>query len=266
MADFRAELQLLLDAAESFTEPALGHYRPWAKALDRARAALAEEAGSIEDRIAKADASIKASMERIRTIAATPESVLRKARINPSPIVADEVNTLLQAIKSYIEETEVRNDDEWGSGRTLQELLDARLMPDIYWQVLDHLAEGAGVGPTDEELIRRVSWMLDGSVYDNDSGDIAREIRGLITDYGTTHPRPIPVADTRYEFAVLDCEDEEQAGGSAATLADAIKEGNHYLALYSNDDGCGPYRLELREVRTLPAAAIPLPQQENKND
>ena len=40
--DYRAELQLLFDAAESFTEPALGHHRPWADALDRARALLAQ--------------------------------------------------------------------------------------------------------------------------------------------------------------------------------------------------------------------------------
>ena len=37
---YRAELQLLFDAAESFTEPALGHHRPWAAALNRARALL----------------------------------------------------------------------------------------------------------------------------------------------------------------------------------------------------------------------------------
>jgi hypothetical protein len=43
MTDFRAELQLLFDAAESFTEPALGHHSQWAAALDRARAALAEQ-------------------------------------------------------------------------------------------------------------------------------------------------------------------------------------------------------------------------------
>ena len=39
---YRAELQLLFDAAESFTEPALGHHRPWAAALNRARALLAQ--------------------------------------------------------------------------------------------------------------------------------------------------------------------------------------------------------------------------------
>jgi hypothetical protein len=41
-SDYREELQLLFDAAESFVEPALGHHRPWAKAMDRARAALAQ--------------------------------------------------------------------------------------------------------------------------------------------------------------------------------------------------------------------------------
>jgi hypothetical protein len=129
------------------------------------------------------------------------------------------------------------------------------------------LVEGAGVGVTDEELeecfykATREYW---DSPHESETNLRVMRLRGLravLARYGT-HSRPIPVADTRYEFAVLDCEDEEQAGGSAATLADAIKEGNHYLALYSNDDGYGPYRLELREVRTLPAAAIPLPAQE----
>ena len=41
-SDYREELQLLFDAAESFVEPALGHHRPWAKAMDRARALLAQ--------------------------------------------------------------------------------------------------------------------------------------------------------------------------------------------------------------------------------
>ncbi len=41
-SNYREELQLLFDAAESFVEPALGHHRPWAKAMDRARAALAQ--------------------------------------------------------------------------------------------------------------------------------------------------------------------------------------------------------------------------------
>ena len=40
--DYRAELQLLFDAAESFTEIALGHHYPWRDALNRAHALLAQ--------------------------------------------------------------------------------------------------------------------------------------------------------------------------------------------------------------------------------
>jgi hypothetical protein len=58
-SDYREELQLLFDAAESFVEPALGHHRPWAKAMDRARAALAQpEPGVVP--VAVSDALIKA--------------------------------------------------------------------------------------------------------------------------------------------------------------------------------------------------------------
>lgn len=42
-ADYRAELQLLFDAAESFTEPALGHHRAWEAAMNRAHALLDQE-------------------------------------------------------------------------------------------------------------------------------------------------------------------------------------------------------------------------------
>ena len=62
--DYRAELQLLFDAAESFTEPALGHHRPWAKAMGRARAALAqpEPAGPTDEEIEKTAAIIYEAM------------------------------------------------------------------------------------------------------------------------------------------------------------------------------------------------------------
>ena len=43
MTDFRAELQLLFDDAESFAEASLGHHYLWVAALNRARAALAEQ-------------------------------------------------------------------------------------------------------------------------------------------------------------------------------------------------------------------------------
>jgi hypothetical protein len=43
MTDFRAELQLLFDDAESFAEASLGHHYLWVAALNRAHAALAED-------------------------------------------------------------------------------------------------------------------------------------------------------------------------------------------------------------------------------
>jgi hypothetical protein len=43
MTDFRAELQLLFDDAESFAEASLGHHYLWVAALNRARAALVEQ-------------------------------------------------------------------------------------------------------------------------------------------------------------------------------------------------------------------------------
>jgi hypothetical protein len=52
----------------------------------------------------------------------------------------------------------------------------------------------------------------------------------------------------RYEFSVLDSDDCEQAGGSAPTLDDAIREGRNYLAQYKQD---GPHKLQLRRVLEL---------------
>jgi hypothetical protein len=43
MTDYRAELQLLFDDAESFAEASLGHHYLWVAALNRAHAALAEQ-------------------------------------------------------------------------------------------------------------------------------------------------------------------------------------------------------------------------------
>ena len=46
---------------------------------------------------------------------------------------------ILQKIKQYIEETEVANDTEWGSGRRLDELICDGAMPDLYKSVVDRL-------------------------------------------------------------------------------------------------------------------------------
>lgn len=45
MADFRAELQAFVDAAESFADPIKGHRIPWQTALARANAALKQPQG-----------------------------------------------------------------------------------------------------------------------------------------------------------------------------------------------------------------------------
>jgi hypothetical protein len=52
----------------------------------------------------------------------------------------------------------------------------------------------------------------------------------------------------RYEFSVVDSDDCEVAGGSAATLDDVIREGRNYLRQYNQD---GPHKLELRRVLVL---------------
>jgi len=60
---------------------------------------------------------------------------------------------------------------------------------------------------------------------------------------------PAPgVAVDRYEFSVFDSDDQEMAGGDAATLSEVVAEGRHYLRQYSQD---GPHKLELRRVLVL---------------
>jgi hypothetical protein len=76
----------------------------------------------------------------------------------------------------------------------------------------------------------------------------------LLQQLSAPAPVAVPVAaDVQYEFSVLDGDDCEQAGGSAPTLDDAIREGQHYLSQYNR--AWDPHRLELRSVQV-----IPLPQ------
>ena len=67
---------------------------------------------------------------------------------------------------------------------------------------------------------------------------------------------PVPgVSDTRYELAVFDEDFTEQAGGTAPTYAQALSEGQHYLAQCQQD---GPHTLEVRRVGNLdPAFPVP---------
>lgn len=46
----------------------------------------------------------------------------------------------LLALREYIEAAEVERDGEWGSARSLQQLIDDKAMPDLYTEVLRRLA------------------------------------------------------------------------------------------------------------------------------
>ena len=61
---------------------------------------------------------------------------------------------------------------------------------------------------------------------------------------------PVPVAsDVHFEFVVFDADYCTQAGGIAPTYAQAVSEGQNYLAQYQQD---GPHTLEVRRVEVLP--------------
>jgi hypothetical protein len=89
MTDFRALCAELADVVEDYciVHEGWDHLRPL---VDRARAALAQPE-SIEDRIAKADAAIEASMKRIRTIAATPARNLAQPAPQGPTLDCDEI-------------------------------------------------------------------------------------------------------------------------------------------------------------------------------
>ena len=63
------------------------------------------------------------------------------------------------------------------------------------------LAQPEPEGPTDEELIGPVMWMLDDHVYDNDRDEIAQSLRRLIARWGNSQaildssPQPVPVSE-----------------------------------------------------------------------
>ena len=47
----------------------------------------------------------------------------------------------LLSVKDYIESMEVRIESEWGSGRTLSELIEQRCMPDLHTEVLRRIED-----------------------------------------------------------------------------------------------------------------------------
>jgi hypothetical protein len=94
--------------------------------------------------------------------------------------------------------------------------------------------------------------------------DIARQIDELMRLRAQQTPVPVSeglpgAADIHFEFVVSDADYCTQAGGVAPTYAQALSEGQRYLAQYQQD---GPHTLELRRVEVLHPGALPLPQGE----
>jgi hypothetical protein len=103
-----------------------------------------------------------------------------------------------------------------------------------------------------DELFWPPSWVMDVATSP-----------GIRARAALAQPEPVPVAERlpgcvheRFEFSVFDSEVEEQAGGAAPTYAQALSEGQYYLAMYSQD---GPHSLELRRVEVLITDALPVP-------
>jgi hypothetical protein len=126
------------------------------------------------------------------------------------------------------------------------------------------LAEGAGVGVTDEELAAAALKALESHRYATElpyflSPDSSEyepfmlTFRAILARYGTTHPRPIPVAEWN--------EDD----GDVLWWRLPVKE-SPYVGSPLWDDWVPGYYTHFTRLQ-VPAAAIPLPsQQENKND
>ena len=110
------------------------------------------------------------------------------------------------------------------------------------------------------EVAELVAWLRD-AAFDLNGSDPAKSMLTRAADLlEQRHPAPVPVAsDIYFEFVISDADYCTQAGGIAPTYAQAISEGQHYLAQYLQD---GPHTLELRRVEVLNPDALPLPQGE----
>lgn len=140
------------------------------------------------------------------------------------------------------------------------------------------LAEGAGVGPTDKELLElmpetmRDEFSYAAQVCSNATGDKVKPgifrvclntatleyARAVLARYGTTHPHPIPVAERLP--AEADCDAE---GRCWWWRTDGVDEFWEFICLrnpakHNADCGSG-----VSYGPWLPAAAIPLPEVES---
>ena len=118
-------------------------------------------------------------------------------------------------------------------------------------------SEPEAVGPTDEQLTD----IADETPWRGSPRHFGREVaRATLARWGRPAAAPVPGAsNTYFEFVVLDGYDCTQAAGTAPTYAQALSEGQHYLAQYQQD---GPHTLELRRVEVLNPNALPLPAPE----
>ena len=136
MTDFRAELQLLFDDAESFAEASLGHHYLWVAALNRAHAALAEQPvreGPTDEALVQL-----AFREKLGRLDSNGNIITRY--YYPMDI-GENVIAFARAVLA-----------RWGNYPVKPDSSPAN--------------QPEPVAPTDEELIRPIMWMLDDSIYD----------------------------------------------------------------------------------------------------
>lgn len=108
------------------------------------------------------------------------------------------------------------------------------------------------------ELVAALLQVSDGASARGDEG--TSWITARAADLLERQAAPVPVAsDVYFEFVVSDADCCTQAGGIAPTYAQALSEGQHYLAQYQQD---GPHTLEVRRVEVLHPTALPLPSGE----
>jgi hypothetical protein len=91
-----------------------------------------------------------------------------------------------------------------------------------------------------EALRRQHDW------YIEDNGATLPQLDELVRRAETALAEPEP--EIYYEFTVLNDEYCTEAGGTAPTLSQAVNEGRHYFAQYSQD---GQYTLEVRRVEVI---------------
>lgn len=138
----------------------------------------------------------------------------------------------------------------------------------IYWDmekecndILDRaraaLVEPEPEGPTDEELesVARAAEIQNmkeqGGLTANDANGVAAQLqlqrlaglRAVLARWGN----PASLADTHYEWELVDAEGEWQAGGSSNSQSDVEREGMRYLQTYAQD---GPHKLIIRQHTT----------------